>query len=324
MQRWIQFGLLVYAVVVHCEAQVDLLSLTESEDILEKLPEFKASEARGDCPGFQLLAPGTHWRFELQVRGFCPPDGSAGSTTVGNFAVDRSTGAVSGWAAGQPVSEPPEMESLAAALAARARSRVLSQREAQCLARQAVRGAAGPGEPLSVNPGTGVADREAEFIAKYRTVQPALPTAWNIWVDTSSILVLENANGPSIHSLEIDELVSRMRAVRRSPSLSTLEAIDVAVQVPGILARIPDKCPLLSADFGTASGRFIAVEDTCQSYPRAFRVLAAVDLLTGAVTDPRTRKTLDTPQSIALARRLLQQASERQAAAKTEIERLCR
>jgi len=315
---------MVWAATAQCEAQVDSLTLAESEGILEKLPEFKASTARGECPGFVVLGPDASRRFALQLKGFCPPDGFGGSTTIGAFVVDRSTGATTVWTSGEPVSEPPDMKALVSALVTQARARVLSEREAECLARQAVKGGVDPGEPLSVTRTSGGENRWLQFLAKYRLVKPGVAAAWNILVDTSSLVVLEGANGPSIHNSEIDELLTRMRTIRRSPSLSALEAIEVAVRVPSILARISAKCPLLSADFGTANRRFVAVEDTCESYPRGFAVLGAVDLLTGAVTDPRTRKMLDTPQSIALAQGLLRQASKRQSAAKTEIERLCR
>jgi hypothetical protein len=190
MQRWLQLALSVWAGTMHCDAQIGLLTLGESEEILETLPQFRASEARGECPAFDILDRDTSRRFSLQVRGFCPPAGFAGSTTVGNFVVDRSTGAVAGWASGQPVSEPPAMKALATALVAQAVARVLSEREAQCLAREAARGEVGPGELLSVTRGAGTTDHELEFVARYRIVEPAVATAWNIWVDASSVLCL--------------------------------------------------------------------------------------------------------------------------------------
>lgn len=101
--------------------------------------------------------------------------------------------------------------------------------------------------------------------------------------------------------------------------------MQVALRVPAIASRIPVKCPvLLSAECGTARKRFVTVEDTCEQYPRSLRTIAAVDVLTGAVTDPGTRKALDTPASIELGQKLLRQAGERLRAAKAEIEQSCR
>jgi hypothetical protein len=246
---------------------------------------------------------------------------------IGNFLIDRSSGAVEtsgSGVSGEAISEPQEMKALARALVARAKFRVLSGEEAECLVRQTFSDSVSSHGPLLINRVPTGPDEMSVFVSVYRLSESTLATEWHLAVDTSSIAVLESPNGPAIHSPGLDELLSRMRMVRRSPSLSTLEAIEVAVQVPSVLARTSAKCSKLSADeFGTAHDRFVVVEDTCESYPREFRVLAAVDVLNGTVKDPRTRKILDTPGSIALARKFLRAASERQAAATREVDATC-
>lgn len=88
--------------------------------------------------------------------------------------------------------------------------------------------------------------------------------------------------------------------------------------------RLRPVLPALSADFGTACRRFVSVEDTCKPYPRDVDVVAAVNILTGAVTDPRNQKSLDTAESLALAKGLLRRSVERRDAAATEIDSICK
>jgi hypothetical protein len=243
---------------------------------------------------------------------------------IGNFTVDRLTGAVTYWNSAKPISEPPEMNALARKLVAKASARMLSQREAECVARQAGKAEWGPSEPMSVaraDQGTGHSIR---FVIRHPLVKLGATAESNVTVDTSALAVLEAANGPEIHSSQVDELLSRMRAVRAAPSLSIAEAIEVAIRVPSIVAQGSTKCSLLAAGFGTATKRFVTVEDTCKDYPRSVLVIGAVDVRTGAVTEPRTQRVLDTPESIALARELLRRAGERQAATITEIDDTCR
>jgi hypothetical protein len=314
----------VWATPPRCQAQIHLLTVPESEEIIESLPLFKSSEKRGGCPGFDFSVAGTPGKLALQVRGFCPPEGFAGSMLIDNFEVDRSTGAVTLWGSGQPIAEPTVTTDLARALVERARGRVLSQREAECVAREAAGGESGPATPptvVRIGRNTGY---EMWFSTQYPLTKPRATAAGLISVDTSSLAVLEGGNGQRIHSPRVDELLSRMRAVRESPSLSVAETIEVAARVPSIAARISSECsPQLSADFGTAHGRFVEVQNTCEPYPRISHVVGAVDFLTGAVTDPRTHKALDTPESVELAQTLLERAKGRQIAAKAEVERAC-
>ena len=323
MTRWFHLALLMCVVAPCCKAQIDLLTLAESEEILETLPQFKLSDRPGECPGFDLLESSSR-AFSLQVRGECPPDGFTGSMLVGAFKVDRRSGAVDSWPSGLPIEEPPETRVLAGALVERAKARALTPRETECLARQVVSGGLSVGESISVAPtNSGTDPRVTQFVVRYGLARTGLSAIRNVWVDRGSIAVLESPNGPRIRSLSGVETAYRMRAVRSPASLSVAEVIEVVSQVPSISARISSRCSLLSAESEAGHKRFITVDDTCQALPRAFRVIGVVDVLTGSVTDPRTHRVLDTPESIELARKLLQDASERLMTLKRQISAVC-
>jgi hypothetical protein len=300
------------------------LTVPESERIVESLLPFKSSDERSECPGFVLAAPVNSPRLFLQVKGFCPPDGFAGSTTIGNFEVDRSTGAVTVWPSGQPIAEPKETAGLARTLVAQARDREISEWEAECLARLAARGESALADPLTVVRVNRNTEHEMVFSIRYPLAKPRSTAVRFISVDTSSFAVMDVGRGQGIHFRRVDELLSRLLEARESPSLSAAETIEVASAVPSIATQISSECsPQLSSDFGTSHIRFVEVQNACDPYPRASRVVAAVDSLTGVVTEPRTRKVLDTPESVGLVQILLARAKERQAAAKLEIEHIC-
>lgn len=316
-----------WAVVGRGQAQISWLTLSESEQILENLPEFRASEARGDCPGFILLGANRPRQFSLQFKAFCvpEPEGFVGSTTIGNYAIDRVTGGLIEWASGHPASEPLEVQPIARSLAAKAKARTLSHAEAQCVARQAARDEVGLSSSLVVTQQKNK-DRGSEVGFEIQSPLDSLhaTAVWVIAVDVGWPTVLEGLNGPRMNSTRVDELLFQMRTARTSPSLSAVEAMEIAVKVPSIAARLSGTCSkLLAADFGTSTKRFVTVEDTCQAYPRAAALIASVDILTGAVTEPKTQKVLDSPESIGLAQELLRRARERQQTAKAEIERAC-
>jgi hypothetical protein len=310
--------------VLPCRAQVDLLTPRESAEILEALTQFKESQGRGECPGAVPLAPPTARMIPLQLRGFCPDGQPTGSTTIGDFQVDRSTGAVSVWPSGQPIPVPTEARTLAHAIAAQARSRALSEPEAECVAREAAKGAPGPNEFAAVARGDGRTDHEFEFLALYRLPQAGVTEVRHVLVNTSSLEVLGPDDMP-LHTPEVAAILSRLWAAREPALLSMGEAIAVALEVPSVLARVVGTCsPRLSAESGTANTRFIAVENTCAPYPRTIRTIAVVDILHGTVTEPQTQRVLDTPGSVALARELLARARERKAAVQADIQNLCK
>jgi len=111
---------------------------------------------------------------------------------------------------------------------------------------------------------------------------------------------------------------------RDEPELTSLQTLEVAMKVPSVAALFSEDCPpLLSADHGTARRRFVTAEKSCEQLPRDARLVAEVDVRTGSVTDPRTQKVLDSPESIALAQAMLAATRQRKAAAAADIERSC-
>jgi hypothetical protein len=305
-----------------CDAQTDWLTLSESEQLLEKLPAFRSAEASGDCPGFVVLDPPRYGEFSLQLRGFCPPEGLAGSTTISNLAIDRVTGHLINWASGRLEIEPPELQALARALTREAKTRALSKSEAECVAMQAVRDQPIPGAGLSI---TWIDRNAADTIhlrIEQRLDELRATVAWDLLVNTRYPAVLDS-DYRRVNSSRADALLSQMQAARALPSLSPLDAIEVAAQVPSVAALLQGSCSRLAADYGTSQSRFITTENTCQTYPRSVSVVATVNVFTGAVTNPKTLKKLDSAESARLAEERLRRAGARRAAAKAEIEHTC-
>ena len=324
MGLWLPFILVAYGSLRDGRAQMNLLTLAESQQILEKLTVFQLSEGRGECPGFDVAADQAPERFTLQLRGFCPPEGFAGSTLIGNFAVDRTTGKLLNWVSGKPEDSAPEVDGLARALVVQARARALSASEAECVARRVASDDLPIRDALTVvrrdwNPG-----RPVEFDIRHPLDTPSGMTEWTVAVDAGVPAVFF---GPyeAVPSVAVTELLSWLRETRVTPALSIPESIEVAAKVPGVTVLLPGSCSkLLASAFGTSRKRFITIEDTCQAYPRSLRVVAAVDVLTGNVTAPGTRMVMDSPASMALAQEFLRRAAVRIAEARANIERVCR
>lgn len=308
-------ALSIFVILPYCQTRLDFLTPAECEKILETLPEFKAAEAHGECPGFDGLPQDNPRLFSVQMRGRCPPPNFAGSMLIGNFTVDRRTGVVSA------AYELPVSRALAVSLLAHVRNRVLTQREAECLAKQAARDELNSDTPVSAQTNQ-TDDPKPMFTVTRQMAGPARATELFIEVDTRSMAVL-TGDDSEIHSPGVDKLVSQMRAIREAPSLTVAQAIEIAMQAPAIAARTSAKCSSLSADLGTSSRRFVDIENTCENSPREILAVAAVDIQTGAVTEPRTGKAMDTPESRKLAWELLSKAEERQSATRKQIEDAC-
>ncbi len=223
---------------------------------------FRAAERHGECPGFvpgPAESPNTVW---LQMRGFCPPDGFHGSTTIKTFQVNQLTGAVTEWPSGRPVAGA-EAVALARTLATRAKARVLSEHEAECLAREAVNDSLIPRDAKPVIEKKGREGMAILFLVRVGQPQPDAKDEWHVSVDTRSLTIF--ADGERIDSSRADAMTGRMRTIRELPSLSLFETIELARRVPSILTRTEKTCSaIMAADYGTANKRFLTVEDGCQ------------------------------------------------------------
>jgi hypothetical protein len=305
-----------------CRAQLNGLTLRESEEILETLPMFKAAERRGECPGFvpgPSESPDSVW---LQMRGFCPPDGFHGSTTIEAFQVNRFSGVVTEWPSGHSVAGPSETAALTRTLVAGARARILSEHEAECLAREAVRDSLIPREAEPMIEKKGREGMEILFLVRVAQPQPAIKGEWRVSVDTGSLAIF--ADGERIDASTADAVMDRMRTMREPLSISLPETIELARRVPSILSRIEATCSaVVAAEYGTANKRFVTLEDGCQPPPRSLIVLGIIDTLTGAITQPGTDKVLTTPETTQLAGEFLSRAGQRRAVAAKEIEKVC-
>jgi hypothetical protein len=243
---------------------------------------------------------------------------------VGNFIVDARTGDVMTWPNGERLPVPDGVKQFATKLVAQAQTRVLSRQEAQCVAWLTARETGGSTAPADVER-LDLTDGELRFSVRYPLVQPSANAVIYFLMDWPPFAVVTSSDRRPIHSVELDGLLSQIRTAHGEVALSPLESVEVALRVPRIVEPVSSKCPpLVFADSGTSRLRFVGVEDACEHLPRSRRLIAAVDVLTGAVTDPRDQRVLDTPESIELARELLSRAGERRAAAKEETERVCR
>jgi hypothetical protein len=319
--RNLLLAILMIAVQRTCWAQFDGLTLRESEEILETLPAFKAAERHGDCPGFlpgPSQSPNTVW---LQMRGLCPPVEFHGSTMIGNFQVNQSTGVVTEWPSGHSVAGTAETLVLTRTLVAQARARALSEHEAECLAREAVQDSLIPRDTGSIIERKGREGADFLFLARVAP-QRAANEEWHVLVDSRSLMIF--ADGKRIDSSRADVLADRIRIIRESPSLSLQETIELARQVPRILRRIETACSaVVAADYGNADRRFVTIKDGCQTLPGNSISVGAVDVSTGVITEPGTNGALSTPETIHLAGEFLSRARQRLAAAEKEIEKDC-
>jgi hypothetical protein len=315
---------LVSGGLTNCIAQIDWLTTSESEELIELHPLFKSSQARGECPGFVRLGPEVQRKISLQLRQFCLPDEVFGSGMIQNLDVDRATGAVMIWQSEKSLDESEQTKNLRRTLVAEARARALTVQDATCVAREVVRRQWGPDANLELLRRPAAKENEVEFSVQYLLLKPRALVPGRISIDTRFLSVRERSGGTLIHSLDVDELFSRMREVREPPYLSKFDVIRIVSEIPSFTADISRRCAVeLSADEGTAHKRFITIEDTCDKYPRSSRVIAAVDLRTGMVTDPRSQKIMDNELSVSLAKELLSAHINRREDSKVKIEHTC-
>ena len=304
-----------------CSAQFGLLTTDEALQIAETLPEYR--EAKGGCPWFDILPSYDSRRVAFQVRAMCQPEGTGALSLIGSFAVDRYTGAISVWPAG-PIISFPDVELVARSLVANARARALSEREGRCLALAAVSDDPNRVKLRLVSSREPDGNRQFTFVAIYGLPQSGVTGARLVTVEEGPLQV-SDSRGEPLRSPALTKLASQLRVSREPVVLSPQEAISVALAVPSVLASARDMCsPQLSADFGTATTRYVTVEDTCEGSVRVGRTIAAVRVSDGTVTDPHTAAPLDTAASMALAHELLERASERRRTAEDAIQRACR
>jgi len=308
-----------------CQSQLDWMTLSEVERVLEQLPEFGPAASSPGCPGFLVFNDAASRILSLQLRGFCPVE-VKGSTTVKNYAFDRSTGQLLDWASGQPTSDlPVEVRALTRTLLKVAKARALSETEARCVASSALaEEIAGKDIRLVIETKGRPSGSMIEFPVEQRTSSPKRIIGWTLVVDLSNAAVLESSTGTILNYASTNDLLSNMRTIREPVELTALEAIDVATRTPTIAAELSGDCPpKVTSAYGTSVERFITLEDVCKDHPIYGRTIAAVNIANGLVTDIATKMPLSTPESTSVANDLLRRHRDRRTRAQAYNDRAC-
>jgi hypothetical protein len=116
-----------------------------------------------------------------------------------------------------------------------------------------------------------------------------------------------------------------MRWVRFGASLTSGDALRIALKCPSITSQSPGGCPRLQTDSfeSTPEAVFVWRIETCPPAPDHDRLVAAVNVQTGSAVDPRSGKSLDSPESKLLAQQLLHGAEEKLAGARAHLKEAC-
>lgn len=327
VSRWARLLALAVLVVFRfpdAHAQVNRINLVEAQRILEALPEFRAALARRECPGFDLLEPPNSNFFGIQIRGYCQPDSSTGSTTIGNFRVNRATGVVTLWGDGGPGEGRAVVDSgvraIAASVLRSATSRAITRAEAECVSRSSVATEADRLVGAVSVKLLRIINGNYHIQVEQKSHSPDVVLAWSVIMSEGGDVVRINS-GLDEPSTEGRSMLNKILRTRTPASLSSTNAIMVALQAPEIARRIKPGCSSLSAEVGTASNRYVVASDRCVE-GSVDAVLASVNVFTGEVTEPGG-KPLGNKLSKSMASEFLELARMRIALDREELTKAC-
>jgi len=316
--------LLLFVLSAIClEAQLNLLTLREAESLVERIPDVVGAQKNGECPN---LSPNydVPEEFAFQVRSTC---GSGSGMLIGNYTVNRQTGAVTLWGDDpQPVADA-EGEVLAKQLVAQARQRILSTEEARCLALEAARsltGWSGTDANVSVKPFGKVNRFEStmRFTATRSSSARPAQSGRLLTVNVAAALVRDDETGLNIVSAAVGALTSKMVELRAPLWLTDEDALSVGMLIPRVAANLRDGCKLYTGGAFYSHQAVMGVSCPEGRNMRDSNVL--VNLQTGEANDPDTGKSLDSAESGRIARELLKQKKTRRAELQKEVDAACR
>lgn len=302
-------------------AQLNLLTLSEAETLAERIPAVAAAERNGECP---TLSPSYDGRDSVwfQVRLQCGPN--AGQL-LGNYNVNRRTGATTTWGDNPRPVDDAEGRRFASELIKTARQRILSPVEAQCLALEAAKALPGWGAPnssVSVRP-FGKEDLFAgtmQFSATQFSALRSVESVRTLTVFLNEARVRDDHTGADLFSAALGNITSTLVALRAPPSLSDEEVASVALAIPQVAINLRRGCKLRVGG-GFPSDR---VEMVLFCADSTDRMSVAIDRKTGTATDLNTRKSLDSAESQRVARQLLSDVRTRAVSLRMEIDAMCR
>ncbi len=306
---------------VFCEpvwAQLDLLTLREAEAIVEKIPEIATARLKGQCPQLSATYSGAV-ELSIQARVGCGP---TGGMLINNYTVDRRTGTVATWGDNPKPVLNPDGELLARQLVQQARARILSLDESRCLALRAAKSLPGwsdNGSVVSVRPFGRNGRIEVQFTAEQRSTAHAEETGRLLTINRSTVQVRDDETGMNLMSAGVGELIAKLMVLRTPPWLTDEDAVLIALQVPAVAARVPDKCRLYAG--GAFNSDEVEAGATCDGRPVGGAI--TINLRTGEVRDAESQKTMASPKSEQLTHQILDDESKRRSELLKEVEAVC-
>lgn len=297
---------------VSSAGQINVLTTREAERVLDLVPAVAESIARGRCPDYSITAE-TATDLSIQVREACPPAGVA-SGLLGNYVINRKTGAVAEGldtdSLGPRISTP-EIDLVASDLVRRAQARMLNDKEAECLALDAAR--SGLSESTGTFSATKISEKRGEWQFSVEHRIPKTPGVGVRFFSIRSDMVrVRNENtGEPVISAGLALLASRMLSKWEPIGLSVDDTLAIALKVPALARSAGNGCSeLVSSGDGTSDEMYIGLRTWCPGAPKTISVVAAVNANNGHVTEPRTHKSLDSPESERIAQQIIRRHRE--------------
>lgn len=302
------------------QAQLNLLTLRESESVVERVPDIVAAQRRGECPD---LSPAYNGPDELtfQVRSTCGP---GRGMLIGSYVVNRRTGEVTLWVDNPQSVADAEGEEFARRLTMQARKRILSSAEAGCLALEAARGLPGWSEPdavVSVKPFGKAGASAMAFTASRSSSARPVKSGRMLTVDPAAARVRDDETGLDVISAGLGTLTARLIELRAPLWLTDEDALSIALLVPRIATRLRDGCRVEGGGAPRSNQTLFAVSCVGNNVEGS---IVSINLQTGESTDPDTGKPLGSDEAARVSRERLAQIQERRTELHREVETLCR
>jgi hypothetical protein len=309
--------------------QVTLLTSREAKELIELVPDVAAARMRGECPTLSLFGSGYDTSvFSIEARGSCWEPGDPSSMLINKYTVDRRTGIANVYASKSVVSTPA-MREKAKAMLDSAKSRLLSIAESRCIAFEAAKtefSSRGENVSLSLEEIPANNNPWQSFHAEGRVGAERATISRQYSVSRETGSVWNEQTGSEVVSAGLGALRSRILALRNTPTLSLEDALAVALRVPSILAKMSDGCSRAETAENSASADevFIAIHNRCPGGADAVEVAAAVNMITGAVSSPRTHARLKSPEADQAAREIFSRINNSRLNERLTIEAQCR
>ena len=140
-------------------------------------------------------------------------------------------------------------------------------------------------------------------------------------VDLRTAMVRDDETGLSIASSGLGGLASKMIELRAPLWLNEVDAASIALRIPRMLQALQTGCKIYTGGAFHSSDSIVGI--SCQDERPENSPSVAIDLRTGAVTDPRTGTAIGTPEAARLASKLLAVRLERRTELRTELDSAC-